>query len=331
MASFQAPVPEQEWYRCSIPRKELKAYLARDNYHGLIHMGLWFVVLAGLGVVAFVAIGTYWVLPAFLLYGVVYSSANALWHECSHGTVFKTGWLNTAGYFLFGAMELRDTIEFRWSHTRHHSLTLHSGIDPEIPTKRPPNLGLFLLDFFYIYNGFVALKNILLHSIGIVSKKARDYVPPDEYRAMFWAARGVLLVQAIPIAAAIYFQSILPVLFFGLPRFYGAFLQFTFIAQQHAGLPENTWDHRINTRSFRLSVPMRFLFMNMEHHIEHHMFPMVPFHALAELSNRIKGEMPVPYFMLYGRGFWEMVRALLVQRKDPQYSIEKTIPEASGT
>ena len=124
---------------------------------------------------------------------------------------------------------------------------------------------------------------------------------------MFWAARAVLLIQVIPIILCFVFNSILPVLFFGLPRFYGAFIQFSFIALQHAGLPENEWDHRANCRSLKLSPILSFLYMNMENHIEHHIYPMVPFHALPKLSKRISSEMPPRYKSLFGSGYFVLM------------------------
>jgi fatty acid desaturase len=33
----------------------------------------------------------------------------------------------------------------------------------------------------------------------------------------------------------------------------------------------------------------------MNYHVEHHMFPMVPYHALAPLHQEIKDDMPTPY------------------------------------
>jgi fatty acid desaturase len=78
------------------------------------------------------AFRTGWAIFAFFLYGVIYASGNAKWHKCSHGTAFKTPWLNDLFFFFGGAMEFRDMVDFRWSHARHHSYTIMKGIDPEI-------------------------------------------------------------------------------------------------------------------------------------------------------------------------------------------------------
>ena len=223
-------------------------------------------------------------------------------------------------------MELRDTVDFRWSHARHHSYTLMRGVDAEIPADRPPNLFFVVLDFFYLYNGTFALINLFLHSVGIPSKKVRAYVPKEEYRSLFWSARAVLALHGAVIVLSILTRSILPLLFFTLPRFYGGILQWSFILSQHAGMRENVWDHRLCTRSVRCNFVFSFLFMNMENHVEHHMYPLVPFHALPALSRRIKAEMVSEYPSLAGALLIEIFPALLRQWKEPGFSVERTLP-----
>jgi fatty acid desaturase len=182
-----------------------------------------------------------------------------------------------------------------------------------------------MLDFFYLRSGFVAVKNLILHSLGIPSKTVKPYVPEEEYGKMFWWARAALLLHLIVIGLAVATRSWLPVLFFGLPRFYGSFFQWDFIWLQHVGLAENVWDHRLNTRSLELNFFFSFLFMNMESHIEHHLYPMVPFHALPRLHERVKDQLPKPY-----RGLWEGSRELLHvlfrQKRDPSVYIQRTVP-----
>ena len=94
---------------------------------------------------------------------------------------------------------------------------------------------------------------------------------------------GLLLFLSGVTVGFVLTGSWLPVLFGVLPRFYGAPFIWVFIWLQHVGLAENVWDHRLSTRSLRVNFFFTFLFMNMESHIEHHLYPMVPFHALPRL------------------------------------------------
>ncbi len=317
----------QEWYTPEVPRKVLKVLMKRTNRHAAFYFALWAVLLGASGYLAarlFLS-DSLWAIPAFFFYGVVFTGANPRWHETSHGTPFKARWINEFFYFFCGAMEFRDMTDFRWSHTRHHSYTIMRGVDPEIAAPRPPRFIWLILDFFYLHMGFIAIKNLILHSLGIVSKDVRAYVPDDELKKMFWRARGVLALHAVPIFLSIYLGSWLPVLLFTFPRFYGAFFMWVFIACQHIGMAENIWDHRYSTRSLKVNFFFSFLFMNMESHVEHHMYPLVPFHALPKLREKLKDQLPPPY-----KGMWrairEMIPVLINQRKDPSLSVKRPIP-----
>ncbi len=63
---------------------------------------------------------------------------------------------------------------------------------------------------------------------------------------------------------------------------------------QHIGLADNVVDHRLNSRTVYMNPISRFIYWNMNYHVEHHMFPMVPYHALPRLHELIKHDLPVP-------------------------------------
>jgi fatty acid desaturase len=63
----------------------------------------------------------------------------------------------------------------------------------------------------------------------------------------------------------------------------------------------------------------------MNYHMEHHMFPMVPFHALPKLHAAIRNDCPEPYPSLWA-AYREIVPTLLRQRKDPEYFVRRHLP-----
>jgi len=69
----------------------------------------------------------------------------------------------------------------------------------------------------------------------------------------------------------------------------------------------------------------RYLYWNMGYHIEHHMFPLVPYHALPKLHELIKADTPAPYNGLL-EAYREIIPALLRQAKDPTYYVQRQIP-----
>ena len=119
-------------------------------------------------------------------------------------------------------------------------------------------------------------------------------------------------------------------LFFPLARLYGGWLHQIFSLTQHAGLAENVRDHRLNTRTVNMNPVFRFLYFNMNYHIEHHLFPMVPFHALPKLHERVRGALPHTYSGLV-EAFREIVPTLIKQSKDASYFVLRELPPATAT
>jgi len=222
-------------------------------------------------------------------------------------------------------MNMKEGTFTRWSHTRHHTETIMVGLDPEIQVMRPANLTSVLLDFLWIPDAIQMFRVMILHALGIPSKQAKDFVPQSEWRKMFWWSRSYLLIYAGMIGWSTATRSWLPVLFFPLARLYGGWLHQLFALTQHAGLAENVRDHRLNSRTVRLNPVFRFLYFNMNYHIEHHMFPMVPFHALPDLHERVRSELPYTYSGLID-AFREIVPALIKQSKDANYCVLRELP-----
>lgn len=319
--------PTDDWYRPEIPRRELKRFMARGDAKGLANFGLWLACLAGSGYLAYRAVGSYWVILAFFVYGTIYSSCDARWHECAHGTPFRTRWLNETFYLLSSIMNMKEGTYMRWSHTRHHTETIMVGLDPEIQVMRPADLRRVVLDFFWIPDAVQMFKAMISHALGRPTKEARDFVPQSEWGKMFFWSRFYLALYALMIVWAIAIRSWLPILFFPLARFYGGWLHQIFSLTQHAGLAENVRDHRLNTRTVQMNPVFRFLYFNMNYHIEHHMFPTVPFHALPDLHDRIEGVLPHTYSGLIA-AFREIIPALLKQSKDKDYFVLREIPQS---
>ena len=142
------------------------------------------VVLGGLGAYFWFSV---WSLVFFAGYGVLYGSASdSRWHECGHGTAFKTRWMNTVVYNLACFMIMRDPTVWRWSHTRHHTDTIIVGRDPEIISMRPPALGHIIGNFFGLFDVAKAFKEMFIHAVWAPHRAGGDV------RARDRAAQGVL-------------------------------------------------------------------------------------------------------------------------------------------
>src|SRR5947208_2659702 len=97
------------WYACNIPRKQLKELMKRKDGPAVRDTFIWFAALGCSGTLGYLFWGTWWAVPCFLVYGVVYgSSSDSRWHECGHGTAFRTRWMNDVVYHIACFMILRE-------------------------------------------------------------------------------------------------------------------------------------------------------------------------------------------------------------------------------
>ena len=319
-----------EWYKTPLPRSVLKPLMQREDGPAIRDTIIWIACFAVFGGLAAMLYPSWWSIPFFLCYGVFYgSSTDSRWHECSHGTAFKTPWMNDAVYQLACFMVMREPTVWRWSHTRHHTDTIIVGRDPEISVMRPTVIAKVIAAFFAIPQTWTAIKKITLHATGRLTAEEATFIPQMEQGKVYGLARLWLLIHLAVIALAIYLQSWLPVLLVGpLPTMYGAWLHVVYGITQHAGLPENVLDHRLNSRTVYMNPINRFIYWNMNYHVEHHMFPMVPYYRLAALHEAIKADCPPPYPGIIA-AYKEIIPTILRQAHDPEYSVQRPLPEKS--
>lgn len=315
------------WFRCEVPRAQMKQLMQRSDAQGLRHMAIWLALLTASGVAAWQSHGSWWCLPAFFLYGTLYSVSDHCAHELSHGTPFKTPWLNNVFYQLASFMTLHESVYWRWSHARHHTDTIIVGRDREIAFPRPARPLAILFDAFFLPGGLQEIARTVRHAMGSLSEETRSFIPDSEIRKLVWSSRIYTLLFAGLIAWCVLAQSILPALFIVLPRFYGALLPLLFNMTQHTGLAEDVLDHRLNTRTMYLNPVFEFLYMKMNYHLEHHMFPMVPFHALPRLHAAIREQSPPAYGSLWA-AYADIVPAVLRQREEPGHVIAREASRA---
>ena len=316
-----------EWYHTDIPRQKIKELMRRTDGPALRDTVLWAALLVLFGAGAAALWGSWWCVPLFFAYGVLYgSSSDSRWHECGHGTAFKTRWLNDVIYQIASFMIMREPTIWRWSHARHHTDTIIVGRDPEIAVMRPPDLLLLILNVFAVRSTFRVMRLVLLHAFGRLTDEEKTFVPEMEQRRVFAIARIWLIIHLSVLALALYLRSWLPVMLIGvLPTMYGGWLALYFGLTQHAGLAEDVLDHRLNSRTVYMNPIFRFIYWNMNYHVEHHMFPMVPYHALPRLHRLLLPDMPKPYASTV-EAYREIIPALLRQLKEPAWHVARKLP-----
>src|ERR1700761_5397672 len=142
---------EAEWYQCPVPRETMRRLLERRDGPAIRDTLIWFALIIGAGVAVFDLRHSAWVIVPYAIYCVLFAStSDSRWHESGHGTAFRSDWMNNALYEIASFMVMRESIVWRWSHTRHHSDTIIVGRDPEIAVPRPPDVKGIVLAFFSV-------------------------------------------------------------------------------------------------------------------------------------------------------------------------------------
>ncbi|MEP6501715.1 MAG: fatty acid desaturase family protein [Betaproteobacteria bacterium] len=324
--AYAAGLVNAAWYKCPVPRAVMKSLMQRGDAQAVRDTVLWYATLAACGVLARFALGTAWAVPAFMLYGALYCGpADSRWHEAGHGTAFKTRWMNDVLYQFASFQAFRRPTIWRWSHARHHTDTLVVGRDPEIAAPVPTRWTMLLGSLLALPHVWSESRKLLRNAAGRLTDDEKTFVPESEWPHVVREARVWLAIYVALPLACLAAGSWLPLLFVGGPSLYGAWLYVFFGLTQHAGLPENVTDHRLNCRTVYMNPVFRFLYWNMNYHLEHHMYPMVPFHALPRLHETIRTDTP-PAYRSTVAAYAEILPALVRQTREPGWHVRRPLP-----
>lgn len=320
------------WYRSPVPRKRLKELMRRDDREATVNTAVWLGSLVATGAAGAALLHSRYrplAYPVLAAYGVLYATASdARWHECGHGTAFKTRWKNDVVYQIACFLDMKDPVASRWSHTRHHTDTIIVGRDPEIEAMRPARLAKIAANMLGLHFVPTAMRDLALHASGRLTRAEETYVPEEERSKVRRTARIWAGIYAATGAVALATRSATPFVLVGGPQIYGCWLRYVYSYTQHAGLGENVLDHRLNTRTVYMNRLHRFLYMNMNYHVEHHMFPMVPFHALADLHEEIRPDTAPAYDGIL-ETYREIIPAIARQLTDPTHYVRRELPETA--
>ena len=316
-----------KWYQTPVDRQVMKTLLARQNGRPLFDILIYYVIMFASACTAILLTPSWFSVPLWLIYGVLYTSgSDARWHECGHGTAFKSARLNRIVYHLACFMIIRNPVTWKWSHARHHTDTLLVGRDAEIALMMPPAAARLLLNLFGIPDAIDSLRRMAGHVMGRLQPDEALYVPEHAQKQAFTVARIWLWVYIVTGLAVVSLQSIIPILLIGGPRIYGAWHFNITGFLQHGGLRDNVTDHRLNTRTVLMNPFSRFIYLNMNYHIEHHMFPLVPYYNLPKLHEVIKDDLPLPNKSICS-AYAEMLPILWKQLKGNEVFIERHLPQ----
>jgi len=271
----------------ALSRRELKQLMQRSDKPAFLRLILWVSLVCCTGVLVYLSLGSWWLLPAMFMHGVVLVHHFSLQHECCHYTAFKTRWLNDLVGNICGLVIMLPHQFFRYEHCDHHTYTQIKGKDTEL-IELPQSVKGYLLYLSSLPYWQAKLSELWRHANGRLTSAEKKFVPREEMKTVVREARLMLFFYGSLFALSLYFQSTALIWFWLLPVVLGEPIMRAIRMTEHVGRPTVS-DMKTNTRSNRVSAPMRFLCWNVNYHAEHDYASSVPFHALPKLSKRLSG------------------------------------------
>lgn len=343
MSSQKAPVSNTRinWYKSPLPKETLKQLTQRSDAKGLAHAGAFLLIyLATTGLSVYFFLTEVWVPMIVTAYlhavFVGFLGLGAAVHELSHGTAFKTRWLNSFFFRLFAFLTWNSYFHFKESHRRHHQYTAFDGLDREViggPIQLTPGRILAYLTFdakglaHQMYVNFQ-------HALGNTDVDHFFWcplIPKEDIRTKTLIRWARTLFIGHGILLAIFVATRMWILIFTV-TFAAYFARFLIVAagiQQHSGLTRNIPDWRVIAYTAKFGPIMSFLYWNMNYHVEHHMYAAVPFYNLPKLHAALKPDLPIQL-----NGFWKGVRHVFwvqkMQQQDPDFRYMPEFPPTAN-
>ena len=329
------------FYRTPLAKETLLDLTRKSDLRGLLHAGSFLLIyLVTTAAALLFFLREQWV--AMVIAAYVHSvftgfvGMGAAVHELSHGTAFRTQWLNTFFYKLFAFLTWNSHFHFKESHRRHHMNTGFLEFDREIPPEPMPQkwyqvIGWFTFDWEQFVRFF---RTNIAHAFGNTDVDfffwcpllSRDNIKTK--KLVSWA-RFLLIGHAILAALFIYFELYILIFTVTFGYFFGTFLVHGCEIQQHSGLGRNVPDWRVVAYTADFGPVMSFLYWNMNYHAEHHMYAGVPFYNLPRLHRALKHDLPVP-LAGYWRGLLHVIRMKRRQAADPDYRFMPSFPATAN-
>ena len=287
-----------------LSKEQIKALTKRSNARGLLHAGGHVGAAMATGAGVLLLRDTLWVIPLLVLHGYVLNFFFCALHEAAHQTPFRTRWANVVfGHFC--AFAIVTPYEFfRLYHWDHHRHTQDPLKDPELMAKRiPRTVGQYLWHVSGIPNWRRRLGAIWGHAV--TGRATQPFIPKEKERVVVRQARVYLGLYALLVCGSLAVGSGLVFWLWLLPLVVGHPFLSNYLLCEHTGCEasSDTWR---NTRTTYTNVLVRFFAWNMPYHVEHHLYPAVPFHKLAELN-----AITAPHLTTAAPGYLAAVRGIV--------------------
>lgn len=271
-----------------LDKPALAALMRCTNWQGVLFLAGHVAALAAGGWLVWATLGTWWVVPAMVLHGIVIVHLFAPLHECAHFTAFRSRNLNRVVGVACGVAIGVPFLFFRLEHVAHHRFTQDAGRDPQLIPLSEGWAGHFwyLSSVPYWQN---LIGDLARHAAGRYRPAERAFLRDDMLPAVTREARLMILAYLAVFAVSLALQSWAAAIYWLVPRILGEPFMRAIRMSEHVGCSDDI-DMLKNTRTVAHPVgPVRWLAWNMCWHTAHHYQPGVPFHRLQIFHGVIAG------------------------------------------
>jgi fatty acid desaturase len=212
-------------------------------------------------------------------FGFTLVSMFAAMHESVHRTAFESRWLNDSVAWFAGLLSFYNSTFYRPYHGWHHRFTQIPGKDPELEDKKPTSFLTYALELSAV--PWWLGKLVTYYRLALGKTDAYLFLNEKTGRAVVRSVRLQLFVYAAAISVSVLLGRPYFVTYWLVPVAVAQPLLRAILLAEHTGCAESA-DAFANTRTTYTSLPIRFLMWEMPYHAEHHLYPALPFFALAE-------------------------------------------------
>jgi len=264
---------------------ELRALSGRSNAAGVQRLAIHALLLAGTG--ALVAIsGPVTVVPAMFAFGLVQVALFAPAHEATHQTAFASRRLNQIVGWLAACPSLLNLHFYTAFHFAHHRHTQIPGKDPELDMEVPDTLRAYVRRILGV--PYWRLRLLVITDCWRGELSRYPYVSAEAAPGVIRSVRAMSLVMVGgSVISAILVGWRAPFLFWILPQLLCQPFLRAYVLAEHSGCTTDR-NRLTNTRTMLTSGIVRLLMWNMPFHAEHHLYPSIPFHRLAEAHRSLR-------------------------------------------
>jgi fatty acid desaturase len=287
--------------------QELRSLQGRSDRRGSVRLSIHLGLLVAAGWL--VAVSSGWaVLPAMFVLGLVQVALFAPAHETMHQTAFASRRANALVGWLTSCPSLLNWHFYTAYHLAHHRHTQIPGLDPELGAVAPASLGGYMLRVLGVPFWRLRLQVMMDCLRGDLG--AYPYVSAAAAPKVIRSGRAMTaLMVGGSVASAVVFGWATPLLYWIGPQLLGQPPLRAYLLAEHTGCSRDR-NGLTNTRTTLTSAPVRLLMWDMPYHAEHHLFPSIPFHRLADAHALIRSKL-AHVQPGYVRWNWGIMRSLM--------------------